>query len=120
MQTVNGIPRRRRVDLYTPAETAIRNAIIAVEAAGADVRLTDAVMLLSQAAEKVADYVERENPDIALSYSVEAPKRTIADDIAAYKATSPEDKRIINQLVGKLIDLSCPHCGKGIPTTIET
>jgi len=74
MQTINGMPRRRRIDLYTPAETAIRNAIIAVEAAGCDVRLTDAVVMLMQVADKVADYVERDNPDIELNYNVEPPR----------------------------------------------
>lgn len=54
----NGFPRRNRVDLYTPAETAIREAMLAVENAGAHPLLTDAVVLLSQAKEKVADFVE--------------------------------------------------------------
>lgn len=52
------IPRRCRVDLYTPAEAAIRNALIEVEKVGADVRLTDAVNLLSEAQNAVADYVD--------------------------------------------------------------
>lgn len=54
----NGIPRRSRIDLYTPAETAIRDAMLAVEEAGAHPLLTDAVNLLGQAKDKVADYVE--------------------------------------------------------------
>lgn len=54
----NEVPRRIRIDLYTPAETAIRAAIIAVEEAGADPLLTDAVILLGQAQSKVADYVD--------------------------------------------------------------
>ena len=52
------IPRRIRVDLMTPAELAIRHAMLAVENVGADVLLTDAVNLLQQAREKVADYVD--------------------------------------------------------------
>ena len=55
---VDGIPRRCRVDLSTPAETAIRAAVWAVEVTGCDERLTDAVVLLSQAQDKVADYLE--------------------------------------------------------------
>jgi hypothetical protein len=51
-------PRRIRLDLYTPAEVAIRAAVIAVEEAGAHPLLTDAVVLLQQAKEKVADFVE--------------------------------------------------------------
>jgi hypothetical protein len=49
-------PRRIRIDLMTPAETAIHVAMREVEKAGADVRLTDAIVLLQQAREKVADY----------------------------------------------------------------
>lgn len=58
---VDNFPRRSRLDLSTPAETAIRAAISAVEAAGAHPLLTDAVMLLDQARERVADFVELPN-----------------------------------------------------------
>lgn len=53
-------PRRIRVDLNTKAETAIRNAINEVEIIGADPLLTDAVILLQQAKEKVADYIDNQ------------------------------------------------------------
>lgn len=59
MQMIDGIPRRNRVDHFTPAETAIDQAKAAVESAGADPLLTDALNLLSAAQAKVADYVER-------------------------------------------------------------
>ena len=52
------IPRRIDILRNTPAELAIRNAILAVEAMAADTRLTDAVVLLMQAREKVADFVD--------------------------------------------------------------
>lgn len=52
------IPRRCRIDLMTPAELAIRNAAIAVEALAADPRLTEAVVLLGKAQDKVADFVD--------------------------------------------------------------
>ncbi len=55
-----GFPRRNRVDLYTLAETAIRNAMLAVEEVGADSLLTDAIILLEQAKHRVADFVERD------------------------------------------------------------
>ena len=55
---VDGIPRRARVDLQTSAEGAIRAAIDAVEMAGAHPLLTDAVCLLGEALEKVADFTE--------------------------------------------------------------
>lgn len=51
-------PRRARVDLMTPAELAIMEAIRVVEEAGADVRLTDAVVLLGAAQASVADFVD--------------------------------------------------------------
>ena len=54
----NGFPRRNRLDLHTPAEKAIRDAMIAVEAVGGHRLLTHAVNLLSAAQECVADYVE--------------------------------------------------------------
>jgi hypothetical protein len=54
----NGFPRRNRIDLYTPAETAIREAMLAVESSGAHPLLTDAVSLLEQAKNKVADFVD--------------------------------------------------------------
>ncbi|HEU4728417.1 MAG TPA: hypothetical protein VFT22_11020 [Kofleriaceae bacterium] len=53
------IPRRIRFDRMTPAELAIRAAEVAVEEMGADVLLTEAIMLLQRAREKVADYVDR-------------------------------------------------------------
>jgi len=60
MKMIDGIPRRDRMDLYTPAEKAIRKAMEAVEGAGAHPLLTDAINLLSQAHDKVADFVELE------------------------------------------------------------
>lgn len=52
------IPRRARIDLMTPAELAIREAIIAVESLPADPRLTNAVTLLDKAQRHVADFVD--------------------------------------------------------------
>lgn len=54
----NGFPRRCRVDLLTDAELAIREAMLAVEEAGAHPLLTDAVVLLGEAKDKVADWVD--------------------------------------------------------------
>lgn len=56
----DGFPRRNDVTLNTPAELAIRAATEAVEAAGAHPLLTDAVVLLVQARNKVADFVDEE------------------------------------------------------------
>ena len=54
----NGWPRRSQVFQWVPAEHAIQEAVFAVEQAGADVRLTRAVILLGQARDLVADFVE--------------------------------------------------------------
>jgi hypothetical protein len=54
----NGIPRRNRLDLNTPAELSIFNAMQEVDKIGADTRLTEAVILLGKAKELVADYVD--------------------------------------------------------------
>ncbi len=50
----------RRADFarMTPAELAIRNAIIEVEKMPADGRLADAVILLNAAMDSVADYID--------------------------------------------------------------
>lgn len=52
------LPRRIRIDMFTPAERAIYDAQQAVEMAGAHPRLTDAANLLSQARDAVADFVD--------------------------------------------------------------
>lgn len=56
----NKIPRRACLYLFTPAEKAVYDAVQAVEKVGADVRLTDAVVLLQQAREKLADYFDEQ------------------------------------------------------------
>lgn len=58
---MNTIPRRIRLDLMTPAEKAITTSMQEVESAGCDPLLTEAVTLLSQAREKVADYVDKQH-----------------------------------------------------------
>ncbi len=58
----NEIPRRIRMDLMTPAELAITHAIGEVEKAGADVKLTEAVITLSKARDLVADFIDSTLP----------------------------------------------------------
>lgn len=53
------IPRRIDLRRNIPAELAIRNAIHAVEELAAEVRLTDAVVLLGAALQSVGDYVDK-------------------------------------------------------------
>ena len=57
-RVVDGYSRRRRVDQRVPAEHSIGDAVLAVEALGADPRLTKAIVLLADAAELVADTLE--------------------------------------------------------------
>jgi hypothetical protein len=52
------VPRRNRIDLLTPAERAIYDAVQAVEELPPDERLTNAVILLGRARDHVADYVD--------------------------------------------------------------
>ncbi len=54
----DGLPTRIDVQWMTPAELAIRDAMLAVENAGGSVALTDAITLLSTARGRVADHVE--------------------------------------------------------------
>ena len=55
---MNTIPRRAFINKMTPAELAIREAVLKVEEVGAHPLLTDAVNLLEQARNKVADFVD--------------------------------------------------------------
>jgi hypothetical protein len=60
----DGIPTRIDVRYHSAAEVAITDAMKKVEDMGADSALTDAVMLLLKAKDRVADYVESGNcPD---------------------------------------------------------
>lgn len=64
------IPRRSRLDKMSMGERAIFDATQVVEGMGAHPWLTEAVVLLGKAREKVADYVDasdRRNRGIDLS-----------------------------------------------------
>lgn len=54
----NEIPRRNRLDLNTPAEKAIYDAMQEVEKLPADVKLTEAITLLAKAKDLVSDFVD--------------------------------------------------------------
>lgn len=58
MDIKNDFPRRARIDLYVPAEKAIYDAMQEVEKVGAAIELTEAVDLLQQAQNKVADFID--------------------------------------------------------------
>lgn len=53
------VPRRNITSQLQPAELKIIEAIQAVESLGADLLLTDAVRLLSEAKDKVSDFIEQ-------------------------------------------------------------
>ena len=55
---MNDFPRKIQLQLNERSELAIRNAVNEVEKMGADVRLTNAVVLLSQALDIVADFID--------------------------------------------------------------
>lgn len=57
---INDTPRRIRLDLIVPAELAIYNAVQEIEKLGADVRLTNAEVLLQQAKDLVSDYIDEQ------------------------------------------------------------
>lgn len=59
---MTNIPRRIDIQRQVYAERAIGDAMYAVELMGCDVLLTEAVVLLSQARNKVADFVDRPKP----------------------------------------------------------
>lgn len=58
---MDDVPRRHKIDCWTPAELAIGLAMETVEKMAADVRLTDAILLLAAAKHSVADYLEGVN-----------------------------------------------------------
>ena len=60
----NAIPRRAYVQKWTSAEQSIKQAVQDVEAAGCHPLLTDAINLLHQAFEKVADFTDAVTPPV--------------------------------------------------------
>lgn len=58
-------PRRRDLNRWTDAERAIQAATDEVERVGADPRLTNAVLLLGKARERVADFIDGVEQDPA-------------------------------------------------------
>lgn len=52
------IPRRNRLDKCVPAELAISKAMEEVEKLPADVKLTDAIVKLSEARNLVSDFID--------------------------------------------------------------
>ncbi len=80
MQMIGGFPRRIRTDYYSDAERRIRAAIETVERTGAHVRLTDAVVLLGQAMEAVADAIE----DMGIAPTEPRPPKRTTEEADAF------------------------------------
>jgi len=60
METGIKISRRNNLQLFTPTEMKIYEAIDMIEKMGADIRLTDAQMLLGEAKDQVSDYIDEQ------------------------------------------------------------
>lgn len=72
----DGWPTRADMSYWSPAEKAIQDAISAVEAAGASNALTDAVVFLGKARDRVADHVEGK---IEITVNVKSCQRCAQD-----------------------------------------
>lgn len=55
---LKNIPRRSKAYENVPAELAIQNAVDEVEKLGANIKLTDAVILLARAKDLVSDFID--------------------------------------------------------------
>lgn len=60
MRSEEKIPRRIRLDLYSPVELAIYNVMIMIEKMPADIKLTLAGQKLMEAKNLVADFIDNE------------------------------------------------------------
>lgn len=83
----NDIPRRICVDRMTPA---IRLAIYEVEDAGCDPLLTDAVILLGQAKDKVSDFVRRLDAEGEINHDAEIRKADGYAEAEGQSAAGPD------------------------------
>lgn len=74
----NEIPRRCYLERMTPAERAIWDAKEVIEGLPADTRLTQAVILLAEAQDRVADFVDgkdlHEGKILSIGYTVPGVK----------------------------------------------
>lgn len=95
----NEIPRRAYVEKWSVGEAKIREAVEAVETMGADLRLTEAVVLLGKAQDKVADFVDGvDSMGLCIAVDVQTPPGMSADEIrrrllSALPSASPEAKQ---------------------------
>lgn len=84
----NGFPRRSRLDLCEAAEKIIYDAIQEVEKLGADERLTNAVVKLSEAKDLVSDFIDEKK-----SSEIKTNDDLAADDDTGGSAPPPNKDR---------------------------
>ncbi len=104
------VPRRARMEDWCPAEKAIYTASLAVEGMPADVRLTDAVVLLGQAKDRVADFVDGIAP---MARSVRTPLVYLASpysdpSVDVMRARFAAARRATAQMMGKGLHVFSP------------
>ena len=106
------IPRRACLWLLTPPEKAIREAVVAVEAAGCDVRLTRAVMALSDAQAWVADFVDGVPVEDHYPRPAELPREPIPPALLA-----DLQARVVGRMLGAspevCLDVGRAHLASG-------
>lgn len=81
----DGVPTRIDVQWYSHVELSIANAMQDVENAGGSRALTDAVRLLSQAKDRVADHIEGNGESFVDTLA--SVKQRLADEIESFKLT---------------------------------
>lgn len=96
------LPRRCFIDKMSPAELAIRAAILKVEELPADTLLTEAVVLLSQAQTKVADYIDRAEPSVQALNTIAQANVTAAEE-AQNKRQEFDGIRFLLTTVGLMV-----------------
>ena len=94
-------PRRNQINKMSPTEVAILSTIRVVENLGADVRLTDAVVLLQAARESVADFLDGVD---SRRYVSNPPLPAPVPPVVAEEMVEAEGERIFNH-VCKALDL---------------
>jgi hypothetical protein len=82
---IEEVPRRADMRRWTAAEKAIYDALQAVEAMPADVRLTDAVTLLGAAKDSIADFIDGVESSRSVSSGDQLARR-IEDYRSGYSA----------------------------------
>lgn len=107
-------PRRHSLDLNTPAELAIRKAMIEVEKLTADGRLTEAVVLLEKAKTLVSDYVDNTQPESGESGA------WLMNEINKNRPTHEQLKEAAAPLIRLLNGHFHPHASAIVtPTSVE-